>query len=299
MGGRFPYEADLLTLWKPWGGETTSGLRVEKVSISASALGDIPGYMKEKNRNANKKENKDAKTFETFFGYRFNHLQLSQELGAGPWNMRQEDFWDAVSNEYALRETFKLVCGWVPASDKLDGGKWSKMWREIPGVIGPKLSTTQIDLIFAKAKPKVRATCCGVVCSSSGSVRLQTRVMRASASPTDLSASLVSCSVFSSFRMPPARHMRPGKRRQRRRRRRRKTKRRKRRTTKEGGGAFRCWRLATCANRLRISELTLRPRRSRSIRKLTLVYQAPSRTKAASPFAARVRALQRRTSRRL
>ena len=142
-------------MWRPWEGESASGLRLEKVSIAASAIGDVPGYMREKSRNSNKKENKDAKTFETFFGYRFNHLQLSRELGAGPWNMRQEDFWGAVSNEYALRETFKLVCAWVPASDKMDGGKWSKMWREIPGVIGPKLSTTQIDLIFTKSKPKV------------------------------------------------------------------------------------------------------------------------------------------------
>ena len=131
--GRYPYEADLLTLWEPWGGETASGLRIEKVSISASALSDIPGYMKEKSRNANKKENNDAKTFESFFGYRFSHLQLSHELGAGPWNMRQENFWDAVSNEYALRETFKLVCGWVPASDKMDGGKQSLTSRPLKG----------------------------------------------------------------------------------------------------------------------------------------------------------------------
>ncbi|GBG32043.1 Hypothetical Protein FCC1311_082682 [Hondaea fermentalgiana] len=154
-----PFEPDYLTLKEPFPKPSMEHVRIQRVVVmelsekekEKSLLQKQKQEQAEKLRKARLEE--EMRKTETFFEFTMSWRELVPMLGTGPLHPRQQDFWDQVSLEFSIRAVFKMLCTqWYPPSEGLDNGKFVKFLRELPGVINDRLTPTEVDLIFARAK---------------------------------------------------------------------------------------------------------------------------------------------------
>lgn len=154
-----PFEPDHLTLKEPFPGTSLFRVLLQRVVVKElsekekekSILQKQKEEQAEKLRKARLEE--ELRQTESFFGFTMSWRELVPMLGTGPLHPRQQDFWDQVTMQFAIRGIYKMICAqWFPASEGMDNVKFMKFLRELPGVINDRLTVTDIDLIFARSK---------------------------------------------------------------------------------------------------------------------------------------------------
>lgn len=168
-----PFEPALLTLAEPFaplalgpglglaGGADLSSVKVESVALVELSAKQREKSVLQKQKEEQAERQRQAKTaaemkrVERFFGYSMRWRELVPLLGAGPLNMRQQDFFKDVTPEFAVGAVFRHMCqSWFPASEGLDNAKFLKFLREVPGTLNEQVTVTDADLVFARSKSK-------------------------------------------------------------------------------------------------------------------------------------------------
>jgi len=95
---------------------------------------------------------------EKWFGYSMMWIDIIPMLGTEPLDLHQtkEIWYPLVTCEFAAKKVFKYLTQEIkPVAKELDGSKFTKFIKGLPDVVdGKKIKTTDIDIIFAKAKEK-------------------------------------------------------------------------------------------------------------------------------------------------